>query len=356
MKNIAWLTIILAVTPVMGEKVADLPELNRPSSMAVADSMLYICDDDAIRVYAMEPFRFVRTLGRGGEGPGEFNSSPHLAVHPDGLFVNTMGKIMKFSSDGEFQGQTKLPFVYWYFYYPLMKLGDNFVGLPLKRIGEVSKTIHTVNLYDPQLKLIAEFYQGGPPAMLPPPPPGGKVVKTDYQVIPDCLEVAVHGARIYVADSRRGFAMAVFDSTGKHLFDWEKAYTRIKVPEEFKRRFWEETRAADNWEQQKLRFNYIIRDHYPAFFSMKIQQGKIYLTTYARRDGLHEVVVLDLRGDILKRVFACPLDPEVRLLRGIAPFSNEYVIRDETFYTIILNEASMLYELHAHAFGSLPES
>jgi hypothetical protein len=351
MRYAAWLAIILCMTPVWGEKVADLPELNRPASMAIAGSTLYVCDSDVIHTYALNPFSFVRTLGRGGEGPGEFNSTPHLAVHDDGLFVNTMGKVMTFNKSGEFQAQTRIPFVYWYFYYPLMLSGDNFVGVPLKRIGEVSKTIHTVNLYDPQLNLITEFYQGGSPALLPPPPPGGKVVKNDVQVIPDCLEIAVHGGRIYVADSRRGFFVSVFDSAGKHLFDWDLEYTRISVPEEFKRRFWQETRAADNWEQLKQRFNYIIRDHFPAFFSMKVQQGRMYLTTHARKDGLYEVVVLDLRGRILKRVFACPLDPEARLLRGIAPFSNEYVIKDETFYYITLNESSMLYELHAQAIG-----
>ncbi len=349
MRHTAWLLAILCMTPVVGEKVADLPELNRPGSMAVADSVLYICDMEAIHVYSMDPFRFVRTIGRGGEGPGEFNSAPHLAVHPDGLFINAMGRIMTFSEAGEFQAQTKIPFVYWYVFYPFMKSGDNFVGLPLKRIDDASKVIHTVNLYDPQLKLIAEFYQAGPPALLPPPRPGGKIVKTDYQVIPDCLEVSVHGGRIYVADSRKGFTIAVFDGAGKHLFDWEKEYTRIKVSEEFKRQFWEETRASDNWEQLKQRFNYIIRDHYPAFFSMKVQQGRMYLTTHAQKDGMHEVVVLDLQGNILKRAFTCPLDPEVRLLRGIAPFSNEYVIRDDTFYYLTLNEDSMLYELHAHA-------
>ncbi len=344
-----WLLATLIMTPVFGEKIADLSELSRPASMAFAGSTLYICNSDVIHAYSLDPFRFVRTVGRGGEGPGEFNSTPHLAAQPDGLFINTMGKIMAFSAAGKFQTQTKVPFLYWSMYYPIMRSGENFVGLPLKRVEDLSKVIHTVNLYDPQFELIAELYQGDSPALLPPPPPGKKVVKVDYQVIPNCLEVAVHEGRIFVADSRKGFFIAVFNGAGTHLEDWAKDYRRIKVPEEFKRMFWEETRAADNWEQQKQRFNYIIRDHYPAFFSMKIQQGRMYLTTYAQKDGLYEVVVLDLQGNLVKRAFSCPLDPEVRLLRGIAPFSNEYVIRNETFYYLVLNEDSMLYELHAHA-------
>ena len=348
MRYSIFLLIVLCLTPVWGEKVGDLPELSKPASITASESYLYICDSDVIHVYSLDPLQYVRALGRGGEGPGEFNSAPHLTVYPDGLFVNTMGKIMDFSGDGEFRTQTKIPFVYWYIYYPILRSGENYVGLPLNRVPDLAKVIHTVNLYDPQFESIAELYQGNSPALLPPPPPGEKVVKMDYQVIPDCLEVAVLGDRIYVADSRKGFFIAVFDGRGTHLEDWDIDHRRVKVPEEFKRRFWEETRAADNWEQRKQRFNYIIRDNYPAFFSMKIQQGRMYLTTHAKRDRLHEVVVLDLQGKLLKRSYSCPLDPEIRLLRGIAPFSNEYVVRNDAFTYLVLNEDSMLYELHTH--------
>ena len=347
MKILRFLVILLCALPLFPEKIADLPGLDHPASMTIRDSILYVCDRESIHVFQLEPFRFIQKFGRRGEGPGEFNSPPHLAAFSDHLFVNTMGKIMKFSKKGEFLEQTKIPFTYFYVYYPLLQAGRNYVGLPFRRIEDTTTFIHTVNVYDSQLKMIKEIYQGISPRLLPPPRPGTKIVKVDFEVIPDCMEVAVQDNKIFVGDTRRGFHIAVFSSTGEHLYDIEKDYRKVKVPDEFKKEFWEEVQSSERWEQLKQQFNYKIRDHYPAFYSMQIQQKKIYVTTYDRKDSLYETVILDLEGNILKRGFSFPLDPEFRVLTGIVSFSNQYVIYDDKVHYIILNDDSMVYELHA---------
>jgi hypothetical protein len=347
MKILRFLILFLCVAPLFPKKIAELPGIDHPAAMAIADSILYICDRESIHLFQLEPFRFVEKFGRSGEGPGEFNSPPHLAVYPSHLFINTMGKIMKFSKKGEFLEQSKIPFTYFYVYYPLKQAVPNYVGLPLKRIEDKVPFIHTVNIYDSQLKLIKEIYQGIPPQLLPPARPGSKIIKQDYEVIPDCLEVAVQDNNIYVGDTRRGFYIAVFSNTGEHLFDIKKKYRKVKVPDEFKKEFWQEMRASERWEEQKQRFNYLIKDYYPAFYSMKIQQKKIYVTTYDQKDSLYELVVLDLQGKIVKRGFSFPLDPEFRVLTGTASFSDQYAVSDDIIYYVVLNERTMLYELHA---------
>jgi hypothetical protein len=347
MKILRFMMLFLCAVPLFPQKVADLPGIDQPAAMTVADSILYICDRESIHLFQLKPFRFVEKFGRRGDGPGEFNSPPHLAVHPSHLFINTMGKIMKFSKKGEFLEQSKIPFTYFYVYYPLMQTGQNYVGLPLKRVEDKVPFIHTVNIYGSQLELIKEIYQGIPPQLLPPARPGTKIIKQDFEVIPDCQEVAVQDNKIYVGDTRRGFYITVFSNTGEHLFDIEKKYRKVKVSDKFKKEFWQELRASERWEQLKQRFNYLIKDYYPAFYSMKIQQKKIYVTTYAQKDALYELVVLDLQGKIVKRDFAFPLDPEFRVLTGTAPFSNQYAVSDDIIYYVVLNEDSMLFELHA---------
>lgn len=347
MKTPLFLSILLLFTPLYPEKLADLHDLENPVSIAVEGSKLYVCDRDSIHCYSLEPFQHQKRIGRGGEGPGEFNSPPHLIVLSDRYFVNTMGKVMSFSKAGKYLSQIRIPFIYWYIYYPMMPVSANYIGLPLKRIEETNTHIHTVNLYSPEFKLIKEIHQAGSPQLLPPPRPGTKVVKQDFEVIPDCLEVGVKDERIYVADSREGFFITVFGADGEHLFDIDRPYQRIRVSDEFIKEFWRDIKSDKNWEQLKSRYNYIIKDFYPAFFSMKIQQQEIYLTTYSRKDHQYEVVVLDLDGNLLKKSFAFPLSPGNRLLRGIAPFSNEYAVYNDRIYYILLNEHSMLYELHA---------
>jgi hypothetical protein len=347
MKILRFLILFLCAVPLFPKKVAELPGIDHPAAMTIADSILYICDRESIHLFQLKPFRFAEKFGRRGEGPGEFNSPPHLAVFSNHLFINTMGKIMKFSKNGEFLEQTKIPFTYFYIYYPLMQTGPNYVGLPLKRIEDTATFIHTVNIYDSQLKLIKEIYQGNSPEILPPPRPGSKIIKQDYEVIPDCLEVAVQDNKIYIGDTRKGFHISVFSHTGEHLFDIEEKYRKVKVSDRFKKEFWQELRASEKWEQLKQRFNYLIKDYYPAFYSMKLQQKKIYVTTYAQKGTLYELVVLDLQGKILNRDFSFPLDPEFRVLTGTAPFSNQYAVYDDIIYYVVLNEKTMLYELHA---------
>ncbi|MBW2218093.1 MAG: hypothetical protein JRF40_01170 [Deltaproteobacteria bacterium] len=352
MKFLRIILVLLCSVLVSAEKVADLPELAKPASIAIDSSRLYICDNDTIHMYGLNPFDYKGKFGRFGEGPGEFNSRPHLTVYDDLLFINTMGKIMTFSKTGEFQEQTIIPFVYFYIYYPMLLAGSNYVGLPLKNIEGTATFIHSVNIYDSKLTLIKEIYQGPPPQLLPPPRPGTKVVKVDFEVIPECLETAVQGDRIYIADSRKGFFVSVFNENGEHLFDVEREFTPAKVSEEFKDEFWQETRSSENWEQLKQRFNYRIRDEYPAFFSMKIQGQKMYFSTYAQKDGLYEMIVLDLNGETLKQAFCFPLEPEVKLLGGIVPFSNEFAVHNDMLYYLVLNEGTMLFELHSRKISN----
>lgn len=67
---------------------------------------LHILDSQADRVVVVGPDGdFVRTVGKPGEGPGEFSSLRDLVVHRDGSYaVLTFGSIHLFDTDGEFTG------------------------------------------------------------------------------------------------------------------------------------------------------------------------------------------------------------------------------------------------------------
>ncbi len=67
---------------------------------------LHILDSQADRVVVVGPDGdFVRTVGKPGEGPGEFSSLRDLVVHRNGSYaVLTFGSIHLFDADGEFTG------------------------------------------------------------------------------------------------------------------------------------------------------------------------------------------------------------------------------------------------------------
>ena len=188
--------------------------------------------------------------------------------------------------------------------------------------------------------------------MLPPPRPGAKVIKLDFAVIPDYVDVAVAQDKVFIADTRKGFFIAVFDQNGQLLYEIRKTYKKIKVPNEFKDTFWKELRENENYEDLKKRFNYLIRNDYPAFFSFKLADQKIFITTYEQENQVYELVSLDLKGSLLSRSFDFPLDPERNTLTGIVSYSNEYVIQDNKIYYLVYNDDSSVFELHVHTIRS----
>ena len=346
-KLISVLFILVSTGVLFAEKIADLPEVMKPASMVIDGNTVYIADEGVVHIYTLNPVKKIGQFGSAGEGPGEFSSPPYVTVCSDHLFINSMGKVMFFSKEGQFMRQAKLPFVLWYFYYPLLPVGENYVGFPVLR-QEDGSFIHVGNIYNAQYEFVKEIYRGDAPQVLPPPRPGTKVIKRDFAVIPNYIDVAVAEDKVFVADTRQGFFIAVFDQNGQLLYEIRKNYHKVKVPDEFKDTFWKELRESENYEDLKRRFNYVIRDDYPAFFSFKLADQKIYATTYEKKNQAYELVSLDLKGNILKRSLDFPLDPERKTLTGIASFSNEYVIQGNKIYFLVYNDDSSVFELHVH--------
>lgn len=344
---VVCMNMLLILNFSWGEKISDLPELSKPASIAVDGRTVYIADQEVIHIYNLEPFGYIRGFGTRGEGPGEYNSTPHVFVCDNGLFVNTMGKYMVFSKKGEFIEQKKLPFRYFYFYFPLMPVGENYFGLPLFRIEERNTSIHKGMVYNKDFDVIKDIYEGSSPRLLPPPPPGSKIVKVDLEVIPDYFDAVVYQEKIFIADTRNGFYFNVFDFQGNLLYEIDKKYTEVKVSDEFIKTHKKGLQQSDDWEQLKQRFNYKYRETYPAFFSFKIDRDRIYVTTNRIENSCHELVVLDLKGEELGRSFSFPLSLDKRVVSGFDLFGNEYDIEADRIYYLELNEDSMLFELHA---------
>ena len=87
--------------------------LGRPVAMALAPDRLYIADalDCAIKVFSGEG-RFLRSIGRKGDGPGELNFPSGVAAAGDAIVVadKLNFRIRIFDGEGRPRGGFKLPF------------------------------------------------------------------------------------------------------------------------------------------------------------------------------------------------------------------------------------------------------
>jgi len=341
------LAALITIMPMVhAEKVADLTDIIRPASICLERATVYIVDQTAIHLYSLEPFKRIKTFGAQGQGPGEFNSVPFLKIYSEELFINCLGKIMIFSHDGEFVKQTKLPFRLFYFYYPMLQIEKNYAAFPMIFSREENELIHYGKIYDPELNELKVFYNGGKPQVPPPPRADAPPQKIRWEVIPDCLDFDVMEGKIFVADSRKGLYIGVFNDQGTLLYEIEKEYEKIKVPKSFRDEYMKERKESDNWEQLKARFEYVFKDYYPAFFTFKLAEGKIYVVTYAKEDDKYELVKMDLKGKTLRRSFSFPLDRERRIMDGLIPYSNEFDIYGGEIYYLMYNDENSCYELH----------
>jgi hypothetical protein len=323
------------------DRVFALPELERPRRIIVERGLAYIADVQHVVVYDLRHGGFLRTIGRLGQGPGEFADGPrHMSVLDDRLIIQDMRHADCFNLDGVSAGEIKHPGSMAF--YPVLPVGRNVVGFPIIRDDDGS-LLPTGRIYDFHLKIKRDFY-GALPALPPaPPPPGQAMKKSDNLLIRDYAGYTVYGNRIFVADSRRGLSISVFDEDGLLLREINPPVDKLKVPKGFVDAVEKEWKASKDWPSYYSYLNPVVPEYFPAFIDFKIDQGRLCVLTAAKKNDLYEIIVMDLEGKILERRFRFPLKPNFEY-----PFynGNKYDIDGNKLIWFDYNDDKEVYELH----------
>lgn len=327
-------------------KVYPLPEISSVYAVKVAADRVFISDARGriIAVYALDGIRFLGKIGKPGQGPGEFDSAPRLALVPEGLAAKTFSRLAFFSGAGEFLREIKgFNVDLMVSGLPVFPLDDRFVGFPFVR-DETGRMVECVGrIYDAGWRPLRDFTDRFPsPTPPPPPPPGAKRSgpRQDVLLVKDYFDAAVQGGRIYFADSRKGLSISVYDGEGDRLSEIKPEMKPVAVS----RRKRDDLIASWREEMKKYLdlYNPVVPDVYPAFFAFRVDGDEIYAVTPARKDGRYEVVVLDEKGRIFRRSFAFPYEPAWGYLPAI---NDRFDIRGGKLYAVDFNEESERYEL-----------
>ncbi len=321
-------------------KIIPLPEVERPRIICAEHGRVYIVDDRDIVVYSCPDGRFLRKIGRVGQGPGEFRIGPgRLTVLEDRLAVRNMFQTMFFSISGDYIGQIREPSYTGFF--PYLPVGKNYVAFPNDRRQDGSFAPPTGCIYDGEGKFLKRFYDALPEQPAPPPPPGSgpPSKKPDALMVREYANWLVHKGMIFVADSRKGLSISVFDEEGNPLYEIKHKVDRVKVTKEFQESVLEERKKSKYGEYD----NPVFPEFFPAFVGFKIDGGRIYVITPAQKNGLHEVIEMDLKGRILERGFRFPVKPFFNVLES---FALQYDVEDGKFLWLEYNDGKEIYELH----------
>ena len=325
-------------------RITPLPELEHPRQICAEGGRAYILDSRDILVYDLKDGRLLMRIGKRGQGPGEFTMGPGgLTVFPDRLVIEDFQKIKFFTLDGKYLDQIMEPG--YLSRSAFLPVGDNFVGFFMQRRDDGTLTPAVGGIYDKALKLVKEFYGALPPGPPPPPPPGSPppAKKGDVLLVRDYAGCAVLADKIFVADSRKGVFISVFDEKGSLLREIRHPSEKVKVPKSYFEAALKERQKSKYWEISKASFNFVESDYFPAIIGFKIDGGRIYVITPAEKGGLYEVIVMDLEGRIQERSFRFPLKPNFAVLES---FALTYDVENDAFVWFEYNDAKETYELH----------
>jgi hypothetical protein len=115
----------------------------------------------------------------------------------------------------------------------------------------------------------------------------------------------VYNNRIYVGDTRKGFFIDVFDNSGNRLYSINKKYEKIKMTRDHIKDIREGNKENDRLYTNLTggKIKHVFRDFFPAYKDFSVQDDKLYVFTYRKKNGKREVIIMDLSGKELGRTF-----------------------------------------------------
>lgn len=333
-RGIIFMTLLIIMFSVVsfGKKLATLPGHARPYGLVMDNTQFYVCDRAEVSIYSRKDFKLKTKFGKEGEGPQEFKlpaNKEGVFVFPqsDYLLISSMGKASFYSKEGKFIKEVRadsllIPGLF-------QPIGSKFAGLNLTQ-GDGRSMAFAINLYDAKFKKIKEIYKQN-------------FIQQGSMTFPMVSPIFFTAGNKIIASGGNEFALNIFDADGNKVSTITRPYERLKVTEDYKKGVHHYFKTDPNTKQiyeaifkKMLKF----RDHFPAVQFFFVDNGKIYIQTYMKKDDKYELFIYDLKGKFLKRLFL-----PVKFQGAIRP--NPYTFKDNTFYQLIENEDEEEWELHA---------
>jgi hypothetical protein len=301
MKKFSLLIFVILISASLGAQTTyDLPDLQKPHQVAVDGNDLYLFDeaDYSLHVYMISPFALKLKVGQKGDGPHDFKYLPFVYVQPEELAFTDFTKTIWFSKTGEvlkvkeysefedFDLNSEML---------LIPAGENF----LRITADHDRQKRHVILLDSGFKTIKELYEG--------PFTWRSDAPIHYRTDTLCSD-----GLIFVSDMQRGFYFEVFDAKGNHIRTIDKSPDVEKVG-----------------------------DH-PLLHQYCVSNNNIYAATYKKEDDKIEMIVLDLEGTILERLYL-PLT-SIQPKRGVLRY-DLFAVDGGKLYEVIKNDDSGKWEL-----------
>ncbi len=340
MKNvITMLCLLLITTAASAQKINKIQDVKDPSGINVEGENLFITEEGYFTIYSLADKKMIKKTGEKGDGPGQFKYGPDIIVFPDKVFANSYVKCSWISSEGKFikeksysdfenfNSSSELKFV---------PAGENYV----RRIVNHDNAKQIIHLVGPDFKEIKKLGEGyydfnKLPRDIP-----------NYKLLLHYMGIAVYDNKIFIGDSKDGFKIDVFDLKGEHLYSIDKEYEKTAPSDEFKKTVEEGLKNSQPGlyryiSSQNAKFTFY--ENYPPFRYFLISNDKIYVKTYNTKEGKHEIIILDLKGKTLDKIYLPLISYKIFKFTGQTDL---YSISNDKLYELVKNDETKTWELH----------
>lgn len=295
MKRIFILSIILLLSSIMLESTV-IQGLEKPYGLYAGEKNLFIYDGSSYsyKIYSLSDLKKLGEFGRKGEGPGEFRGTHEVSLSRNEIILCGAFTLFRFSKEGKLLKQSKTPsYVY------LKPVKDNYVGEKIYYNQKELKSYNIVCLYNKNFEIIKKIYKQFKEKIKSE----SKNIKQDIMMVDPLFKVQTYKNNIFIADCRKGFNIDVFDFSGNQIYSILKKLQKVTITQNFQDKIMQKYKRSKLWIENKRNFNYIFPKYFSDIKTFRVSDNKIYAITYLKKNEKNQLLIMDLKGKLLKEMF-----------------------------------------------------